>query len=774
MKLARSAILFFASLLLFPFGIPRAVATARDASSPAQPIASTSLPLRFELNVGQVDAHVDYLVRTGGFVLFLAPDEAVYQRGGSFVRMQLVGADPDARREAVDQLPGVSNYLIGNDPSRWRTNVPSFGEVRFASVYPGVDLRYYESDRALEYDVVVAPGADPSAVSWKIEGADSVTIDPAGDLVITSAMGTLRQHAPVMYQERDTSCSRVPGSFVLFGTDTVAFDVGDYDRDRPLVIDPTIAYSTYLGGANGSEVFEDIGVGLDGSTYIGGATESATFPLDGALQGFGGVYDMYLTRLSPSGSELVFSTYIGGAMSDFLMGCAIESDGGVAIAGTTQSDDFPTANAFQPALAGSRSGIVARINPEGNAFVFSTYLGGTQGDVCNDVAVGPNGDVYTAGVALSSDFPTSNPLDATLSGGQDGFVARFDATGSLLASTYIGGSFHENFYRIAVDPAGAVYVAGNSDSTDYPTAGGAQPTLGGELDVVVTKFNAELSSILYGTYLGGASRESPYAMDVDSNGAAYIGGYTLSSDYPVRNPVQASFGGDEDGFVTKLNPSGATIDFSTFIGAEGFDYVGCVASRTPGVVYAGGASDVTPFAIVNPIPGSHATPVAFDGFIVKIDTTAPEIVFSTLIGGDDNEAVSGLAIDALGSVYAAGDTRSADFPVVDPFQPAIQPTGYDTFVTKITEVIPPDITGAQSLVVSGKPFRIKVTGTNFQQGLVVTLGTDSTPWPTVKYKNETAIVLKGAQLKQHFPKGVPTEIRVDNPDGGSDVYMFTR
>lgn len=773
MRLGRYAVAFCAAMLITPFGATGASPADNSSPVPSREAARAARGLRFEENVGQTDPRVRFIVRAGGWTVFLSGDEAVYSHAGSAVRMRLNGADPGTVAEAGTELPGVSNYFVGNDPALWRTNVKSYDNVRFESVLPGVDLRYYESRGSLEYDVVVAPGADPRAVSWTVDGADSVAIDPCGDLLIAAKAGNLRQRVPVIYQEHEAGRTSVSGGFVLTGYETVSFEIGEYDRTLPLVIDPQVAFCTYLGGANGNEVLPGLAITPDGGIVIGNYTDSAVYPVQGGIGGPKGERDIVITRLTSSGTEMVYSTYLGGSAADIFFALALDAAGGVVLTGNTFSQDFPTVNAYQPASGGNQDGFVARLNAAGSAIVYSTYLGGSGIEDPRAIAIDEAGNVVVTGGTASSDFPTRHAIQTQLLGTQDGFIARFGNSGSLIASTYYGGSLIDIAVGVAVGIDGSVYVCGLTSSTDFPVVNAAYDTNSGSLEAFVAKFDEDLSTATYSTYLGGSEFETTRGIAVDTQGRAVVGGLTFSTDFPLMRPVQQVYGGDGDAYVTVFAPSGSAIEFSSYIGGSAREGCGKVAI-VPGKVYMAGYVQSTDFPIVDPLPGWSTVPVSIEGFLTKIDLAGPSVTFSTLLGGSGMEDEITMEIDHRGIVAFAGATDSTDIPMLNSIQPAIAPVGFDAFVVKILDPMPPDVITAGSLTAAGKPYRVKLTGINFQPGLTVTIGSDSTPWPAVKRKNDGTILIKGAQLKKRFPKGVPVAIRVENPEGGSDVVAFTR
>jgi hypothetical protein len=598
------------------------------------------LPLSFEANQGQTDARVKFLSRGSGYTLFLTSDEAVFSLRGSeantnasgvsrqlrpspavpttnaVLRMKLHNANRAAKVTGTDQLPGKSNYFIGNDPKKWRSNVPTYAKVKYEGVYSGVDLVYYGNQRQLEYDFIVAPGADPRRIQFDV-GAALVTarqghpqgvplrIDGNGDLVVATGDGEVRFHRPVVYQPTTDHGQRttdvVEGKYVLTGAHEVRFQVAAYDRSKPLVIDPTLAYSTYLGGSN-LDSGEGIAVDASGNAYVTGETWSTDFPTtSGAFQTtFGGgpvgePTDAFVSKLNAAGSALLYSTYLGGSGGDFGFGIAVDSSGNAYVTGSTDSSNFPTTSgAFQTIFGGGfADAFVSKLNAAGSALLYSTYLGGNDQEIGYGIAVDASGNGYVAGRTASSNFPTSaGAFQTTIGGGYDAFVSKLNAAGSaLLYSTYLGGGGYDDAIGIAVDAFGGAYVTGGTSSSNFPTTPGAfQATYGGgEYDAYVSELNAGGSALLYSTYLGGNDFDYGVGIAVDALGNAYVAGETWSTDFPTTSGAfQTTYGGEEDAFVSKLNAAGSALLYSTYLGGSGIDAGHSIAVGSGGSAYVTG------------------------------------------------------------------------------------------------------------------------------------------------------------------------------------------
>ena len=651
-----------------------------ESAASAWPEASTvssartygQLPLSFEANRGQTDGRVKFLARSRGQTLFLTPTEAVLvltkidarvsrdkarfrkaERARrdkvirTAVRMKLVGANPDPQLSGLEEQPGKVNYFIGNDPAKWRTNVPTYARVEYRDAYPGVNLVYYGNQRQLEYDFVVAAGADPGVIRLSFEGVDKLTLDGHGNLVFQAAAGRIIQRSPVVYQEIGGIRREIAGRYVLRGKTRVGFQVAAYDRTKPLVIDPVLIYSTYLGGSgggsDGGEGGRGIAVDASGNAYVTGFTVSTDFPTTpGTLQpaSGGGFFQAFITKLNPTGSALVYSTYLGGSGDNEGRGVAGDAAGDAYVTGVISATDFPTTpGALQPAFGGGLSDVFAtKLNATGSALVYSTYLGGSGNDgVVSSIAVDAAGNAYVAGTTDSTNFPTTpGAFQTSFSGGSsDAFITKLNPTGSALVySTYLGSGAGSGAGSggLAVDAAGNAYVAGATDSTNFPTTPGAfQSALSGGFDGFVTKLNSTGSSLIYSTYLGGNGEDGAASIAVDAAGNAYVAGTTDSTNFPTVNAFQPAFGGGgDDAFVTKLNPTGSALLYSTYLGGNGFDECESIAVDAAGNAYVVGTTDSTNFPTVNAFQPAFG---GGDAFVTKLNPTGSALVYSTYLGG---------------------------------------------------------------------------------------------------------------------------------------------
>jgi hypothetical protein len=698
------------------------------------------LPLSFESNRGQADAKVRFLNHSGDSALFLTPTEAVFtlptktlkgpaekgslptgqkvHRGrekwtATALRMQMVGSDPKASALEQQALPGRINYMIGNNPHKWHTGVPTFGRVGFHGVYPGVDLVYYGNRRNLEYDFLVAPHADPKQIHLHFAGAQSVQVNAAGDLLVKTQGREWRWQRPAVYQQdakgKHSIASRFRLQRLTTGQTGVSFALGRYDTDRALVIDPVLVYSTYLGGSD-LNYSKSIAVDSQGNAYITGETTSADFPIAGVpfQQTLQGSKTAFVTKLNAAGTALIYSTYMGGNGSSSASGIAVDSQGSAYIAGVTDSTSFPvTPGAFQattPAVSGNTSAFVTKLNPTGSALIYSTYIGPDGSTGASGIAVDSQGSAYITGDTLSPDFPiTAGAFQTTLAfltnpiGGSSAFVTKLNPAGTaLIYSTFLGGNIYDHSYSIAVDSQGCAYVTGEAQSPDFPTTPGAFQTtnharLGG-INAFVTKFNPTGTGLIYSTYLGGSDGRGN-AIALDSQGNAYIAGQVGARDFPVTpGAFQTILKGGFNAFVTKLNSAGTALLYSTYLGGSDGDRAVGIAVDSHGNAYITGETSSRDFPVT---PGafqstSHANLVYSNAFVTKLNPTGTALLYSTFLGGSDYASGAAIAVDSQGNAYITGDTSSTDFPVTKgAFQTAqqgIQRGTNNAFVTKLHAV----------------------------------------------------------------------------------------
>lgn len=659
-----------------------------DAS---QKFASIKNQLRFEENRGQFASAIRFDARTSRYSLSLTDQEARFRfknqdgSSASVVRMQFPGAQMAAAPRGTTRLAGVSHYMKGNDRNHWTLDVPAYSEVVYSEVYRGVDLVFHSADGASpEYDFVVHPGARPEAIRLRFEGQASMQILDDGSLRLRSAGGDLLHHAPTVYQVWDGRRHAVEARFVQTADQQIAFRLGAYNHARDLIIDPVISYSTYLGGS-GADLAKAIAVGTDGSIYVAGNTNSADFPTAAPLQGefHEGLYDCFVSRFSPDGQTLIFSTYLGGSESEEVNGIAVDREGNVWVGGLTMSTDYPMAQALQSTFGGAADATLTKLSADGSKILFSTYLGGSGSDQANRIAIDPAGNAYLVGQTQSTeDFPTANAFQKSHGGGVvDAFVAKVSANGQqLIYSTFLGGDGDEYGLGIAADGGGNAYVTGGTTATNFPVAQPFQPTLSGGSDAFITKFAADGKTLVYSSYLGGMYDDYAFGIAVDRHGAAYVGGTTPSPDFPVVNAYQRRLKG-VDAFVTKVAHDGASLSYSTFFGGSGPDEARSIAVDNAGSATIVGATRSpnlpTVRAVQSTIGGLQ------DAFIARFGPAGRVLTLASFLGGSGDDDGLDVVADERGSLYVSGATNSPDYPTANPLQPNYSGYFYDGFVTKI-------------------------------------------------------------------------------------------
>jgi hypothetical protein len=659
------------------------VLAALAAAIPATAAPATTadvygkLPLTFEANAGQIDnAAVRYVSRGHGHTLFLSPAEAALrlrgEEGNAVVRWHAVGGNRNARVTGESPLATRSNYFRGSDRGQWRTDVANFAKVRYERVYPGIDVVYHGTQGQLEYDFVVAPKADPKRIRVAFEGAASMTIDANGDLLLDTAAGTLVQPRPVVYQEIGGQRRLVEGRYAKLGAREIGFVLGAYDRNRELVIDPVILYATYAGGSL-YDAGHAIAVDGSGNAYITGLAESLNYPTVNAIQSSNAYdYEAYVTKINAAGTAIVYSTYLGGnGGNEYGMAIAVDSSANVYVAGGTNSTNFPgiSGSSFQSTYGGYwRDGFVTKINAAGNAITYSTYLGGSGDDLAWGVAADSSGNAYVTGSTGSSNFPLSSAMQGSKNGTGDAFLVKLGSTGTVVYSTYVGGSSGDDGTDIAADSSGNAYLIGVTGSTDFPGVTGSvfQPAKSTGSDGFVMKVNSTGSTIVYASYYGDTGSDSLYALEVDGSGNAYLAGRTDSTALPgvTGSSIQSSNAGGNDCFVAKINSTATAITWATFLGGPGYDMVGSagLGIDSSNNVYISGATNSSSFAGVNGTSMQPSLNGSSDAFLTKINAAGTSIVWSTYIGGSGTESGYGCAVDTNGNVYHTGRTDSTDYP----------------------------------------------------------------------------------------------------------------
>jgi uncharacterized repeat protein (TIGR01451 family) len=844
-------------------GLPAAAVLWGGAPDPATRARIDSaygkLPLQFEANRGQQPAQVKFLSRGKDCTVFLTPDGATLSlqkmktqaridkpgapatervlEAAADLRLKLEGGNPAVKLTGADPLPGAVNYIIGKDPAKWRTNVTTYAKVRYEQVYTGIDLVFYGNQQQLEYDFVLAPGAAPDNIRLAVEGADRTSVDEkTGDLVLAAAGQEIRFHKPVVYQPEtgDAARQEVAGRFQV-NQNHVTFDVAAYDHARPLVVDPVLAYSTFLGGS-GFDYALAVTVDKQGNAYVGGITCSTNFPTTAGsyapnppVKDPGGCTygtdqngeSAFITKLNPAGSALVFSTYLGGGYEDVALAIAVDSSENVYVGGYTGSINFPvTAGAYQQVCAPAEtysgtncsvgtivsscyggafqgsyndSGFVTKLNPTGSALIYSTFIGGTGYDGVAALAVDGSGQAYVAANSASapgnetlcSSNPQTNFAWPTTPNGFEGWPTNglpsgdqahpaftvFSADGSsLVYSTLYGpttsspGANTTIVTSMAVDSAGKAYIGGYTNYATFPVTSGAYQTTcpgcaepnNARTDGFVLVFDPSQdgsASLVYSTFLGGNGssfggycNSQPgdviYGVAVDSNSNAYLTGAACSTDFPTTHkafqPTDPTSGTcttpTANAFLSKLNSTGATLDYSTFLGGStcnknSVGYAVAVDSAEDAFV-TGNTFDDT-FPTENPLFPSYSGSVN-TVFVSEFNINASELLFSTLLGADGGAIGYAIHADNYGNVYVAGSVTSSSYlpTTTGAFQPTFGGGATDAFALRIalTDADLAVTNSAPSTVLRGKDltYTINVQNNGPNTADVVTV-TDDVP-----------------------------------------------
>lgn len=740
------------------------------------------LPLAFEKNQGQADSSVKFLSRGAGYGLFLTDREAVLSFGGqrpSSIKLRFLGANSQSTVEATDRLPGTSNYFLGNDRTKWHTNVPNFGKVEYKNLYSEINLVYYGNQQKIEHDFVVAPHADPTKIKFAIDGAKKLALEKSGDLVVTTVSGELRLRKPAIYQTVNGARQEIAGGYALKHGNEVSFALGVYDRDRELTIDPVLILSTYLADSNGVSA---TGVAVDGSgniyvtgsttssptTQLFGTTPTLTQNVTGRANG-----DVFVVKLNSAGNQLLYSALIGGAGLDNATSIAVDGSGNAYVGGFTQSSDFPASSGAYKTTLGSatQDAFFSILNPAGTALNYSTYFGGNgSANIVNGIAV--NGGTFGAGVnvyisgttdASTNALPsTANSFQPNISTSPDAFLARFNPVAGglsdLIYSTYLGGTNSDFANGVAVNGPSKVFLVGTTTSADFPKSvgsafGGTQDAFVGEFDttsdpvpagmascngagtVTVTsssfafvpnetitvsgtgdsKFDALNATIntaapgssykyastgctggivatnaiagtatggrVYATYLGGANSDSANAVAVDGSGNAFVTGQTASSGLATGTPFQSAISGTTDSFLAKFNPSG-TLTYFSYLGGSGDEQGNAIAIDGGGNVFVGGFTTSADLPTKIALNGTQIG--GQDGFVAKtnpVGAGATDLIYLTYLGGTGTDAVNALAFSS-GPAVVAGSTNSSNLlTTANAFQPSA--TGSNAFVASL-------------------------------------------------------------------------------------------
>ena len=741
------------SILVFLLAFPLSVSAASDPVKPSlQSLAG--VPLNFEQH--DLQNKQAFLSRGMGYQMWLTPDESVVnlQRSsglkhgspapaGAQVRMKLLGANPNPAMSGVDKQIAKSNYFIGNDKSKWKTDIENYAKVKYEKVYPGIDLVYYGNQQKLEYDFLVRPGTDYKTIRMNFEGADQLTLDEMGNLILKTATGDLVQHAPIIYQEVGGERKPIEGHYVLMADNQVGFEVADYDSRRTLVIDPVLEYASYFGGSL-SDYGTSIHASSSGEIYLVGYTGSSGLSTTGAADtSHNGSNDVLVLKLDATGA-LVYSTYIGGSGSDLGSDIKTDSAGAAYIVGNTSSTDFPiNSGDFQDTLNVLNDVFIIKLNSTGSALEFSSYFGGSGSDYAYGIDIGSTGEVYFSGNTDSTNFPSGSSGSTANGGGNDIFITKMNPLGTVEYSNLIGGTGNEQARDIVVDTSGAAYVTGYTNTSSGITTTG--PSYGGGTrDGLIIKLNPAGSALVYATYLGGSGSDDSSYLDVNSSGNVYVTGATDSVNFPTTtgaftspNPLGTS------AFVTKLSADGSSRIFSTIIGGNGFDGGYEIKVGSDGRSYVAGVTISTNFPTANPIQAAHGNDSGgADGFIIQLDSTGANLEFATYMGGSGSDSLYGMFLGD-NKIYALGHSGSTNLTTANPLQ-ANNAGATDMFIAVIS-----DLPGGAAADTTAPVISVAPTAITLEAGATYNLTNDAvgvTALDDVDLDLTASIVRGGATL----------------------------
>ncbi len=669
----------------------------------------SSVPLSFIPNQGQVNGEALFYAQTPGYTLWLTeeglvfdsakaagpgkpemarlpagpiknegPSRSSYERDVS--RLIFLDSSPHPEVVAADPLGHRVSYFRGNKPENWRTGIQASAAVVYKDLYPGIDLKVYGRGDEIEYDWIVRPGGNPDDIRFEYKDVRKSRIDKEGNIIVRTKMGEIRHQKPSSHQTANGKRIEVQVGFRLIAENIFAFHVSRYDSASELIIDPMVfVQSTYLGGV-ANDYCGGIAVSNDGAAFLAGFTSSRDFPVFGAGDSsMDGEYDAFVTKFSPSGKTLVFSTFLGGTDWDRGTGIAVDGNGVAYIVGLTRSADFPLRNPFQSGLKGLEDAFVVKLSPGGDTLIYSTFLGGGDRDEGGEIVVDGQGFMYVLGQTDSMDFPLKNAFKSylirlSLSG--DAFVTKLTPSGdALIYSTYLGGEYFDAGHRIAVDASGAAYIVGGTKSADFPLKNPLKSSYRrGDGDAFITKLAPTGDSLIYSTYLGGDSYDSARGLAIDSSGFAYVTGSTYSKDFPVKNAFSQGLGGSYDAFVMKISPAGNVLEFSTYLGGSGYDEANCLQVDGRGLVYIAGYTYSSDFPLKRP---HFAYRNLGGGFLTVFNRSGESLYFSTYLDAEPDE----MALSKGCLLCLAGITCFYDLPMKNSFDPTWN-GAYDIFMMK--------------------------------------------------------------------------------------------
>lgn len=692
------------------------------------PILYAQTPIYFEKNTGHFNPSVEYVSRLNNYLVSIKPERISFQTKSPGFDLNFLNCNSNSIIYGEEQLEGIVNYIIGNDKTKWKTNIPTFNKVRYQNIYDDIDLLVYTKNKNIEYDLIVKPGANPNKIKIKIDIAKQIYVNDEGNVVIITSIGdSIIHRKPTLFQESDGIRQFINGECKIYDN-IISFKVSDYRHDLPLIIDPELIFSTFIGGTDG-ETIRDIAVDVQGNIYAVGHTSSpALFPnnLPSIDNSINEGEDAFVFKLNQSGTALIYGTYLGGRQRDYGTSIKVDHFGYAYVCGITSSTDdpttntvnegFPLANALQPLYGGGGGGqndaFISKISIDGSELEFSTYFGGEDSEATSLYFDGPflalddAGNLYITGNTTSNNFFPVEHEFADPGFFSNAFVSKISSDGSSRIYTSSFGNLTTP-QGISVDLNGNIIIAGYTGSLNLPTVNAIQGALfegeAGNLDAFVLKMNNAGNILIYSTYLGGNNTDQAYDITTDLIGNAYITGRTASSDdpttlqyegFPIHNALQQQYRGGDDAFVAKIRPNGS-LEYSTYLGGEGSDHGLGIAVDGQGITYVVGYTesieidatlDQEGFPTILPLQSNNAG--IADGFVTQINPTGTAIEFSSYYGGSSYDGSNSVIIDYGSNIIFAGVTQSNNFPIANPFQSVYAGSG-DGYVVKISA--PPQI-----------------------------------------------------------------------------------